>query len=142
MWRIHGQSEFVTCLLGWIICSCPAAVCSHFLCVQNRVGHLKNHAFLMVAAGGWWLAPAYDVTGSFGPGGEHMVTIADKGCRPGRASFEAVALESGISAFRAAEFVDVVDGAVADWMEYADVMGVPPQLRREISEQMERAVGW
>ena len=109
---------------------------------RNRDDHLKNHAFLMDAAGSWRLAPAYDVTYSSGPGGEHTLTIADEGRRPGREAFAAVARESGISARRAAEIVDEVDGAAANWLEYADATGVPPQVRREISEQMERAAGW
>ena len=44
---------------------------------HNRDDHLKNHAFLMDAGGGWRLSPAYDVSFSDGPGGEHHLAIAD-----------------------------------------------------------------
>jgi len=109
---------------------------------HNRDDHLKNHAFLMDAAGIWRLAPAYDLTFSSGPGGEHTLTIADEGRRPGREAFAAVARESGISARRAAEIVDQVDSAAAGWVEHADAAGVPPKLRRELGEQIKRAASW
>jgi len=103
-------------------CLAPCAVCG---VTTNRDDYHKNHGFLMDAARGWWLVPAYDVTYSFGPGGEHTLTIAGEGRKPGRRSFAAVARESGISAPRAAEIVDEVEGTVADWLEYADAIAVP-----------------
>jgi serine/threonine-protein kinase HipA len=52
----------------------------------NRDDHTKNHAFLMDKNGRWKLSPAYDVTPSNGPGGEHNMTIAGEGKTTGYAS--------------------------------------------------------
>lgn len=109
---------------------------------HNRDDHLKNHAFLMDAQGSWRLAPAYDVTYSSGPGGEHTLTIAGEGRRPGRDAFAKVAGKSGITERRATEIVDEVDAALANWHIYADDTGVPPKLRREIDEHMKHAAEW
>ncbi|GGC11195.1 hypothetical protein GCM10011363_29810 [Marivita lacus] len=48
---------------------------------HNRDDHLKNHSFLMDAEGSWSLSPAYDVSFSDGPGGEHHLAIAGEGRR-------------------------------------------------------------
>ena len=42
---------------------------------HNRDDHTKQHAFLMDRTGTWRLAPAFDLTFSAGPGGEHYLTI-------------------------------------------------------------------
>lgn len=53
----------------------------------NRDHHLKNHAFLMDRAGSWSPAPAYDLSFSAGPGGEHTLrSQAKDGDRVGRIS--------------------------------------------------------
>lgn len=64
--------------------------------VLNRDDHLKNHAFLMDQHGNWQLAPAYDLSFSRGPGGEHTLLVAGEGRRPGRAQIDAVAAKAGM----------------------------------------------
>ncbi|TCQ98054.1 HipA-like protein [Neorhizobium sp. JUb45] len=49
---------------------------------RNRDDHAKNHAFLMSADGQWRLSPAYDLTYSSGPGGEHSADLAGEGRAP------------------------------------------------------------
>nr|QQZ51606.1 HipA domain-containing protein [Phenylobacterium glaciei] len=54
----------------------------------NRDDHTRQHSFLMSERGDWRLAPAYDLTFSAGPGGEHYLDIEGKadippGARPG-----------------------------------------------------------
>ena len=44
----------------------------------NRDDHLKNHAFLMDRTGSWTLAPAYDLSFSAGPVGEHTLGTSEK----------------------------------------------------------------
>ena len=54
---------------------------------MNRDDHLKNYAFLMDPTGTWHLSPAYDVSFSSGPAGEHTLLIGGEGRHPGRAQF-------------------------------------------------------
>ncbi|MGH7738422.1 MAG: HipA domain-containing protein [Candidatus Tyrphobacter sp.] len=40
---------------------------------NNRDDHVRQHAFIMDAAGSWRLAPAFDLTYSHGPAGQHPI---------------------------------------------------------------------
>lgn len=82
--------------------------------MMNRDDHLKSHAFLMDQFGVWKLAPAYDVSFSLGPGGEHTLLIAGEGRQPGKRHFLAVAKQVGIKDKRANEIVGKVDDAVRE----------------------------
>lgn len=50
---------------------------------HNRDDHSKNFSFLMNKAGEWNVAPAYDLTFSYGPGREHSMMIMGEGKVPG-----------------------------------------------------------
>jgi serine/threonine-protein kinase HipA len=100
---------------------------------HNRDDHLKNHAFLMDAGGVWRLSPAYDVSFSDGPGGEHHLAIAGEGRRPDRAHIEAVGRALGMKPAAIAALVDPVRAAIADWPRHADAAGVPARRARQIA---------
>lgn len=100
---------------------------------HNRDDHLKNHAFLMDAEGRWRLSPAYDVSFSDGPGGEHHLAIAGEGRRPGGAHVEAVGRALGMKPAAIAALVDPVRAAIADWPRHADAAGVPSRRAKQIS---------
>ena len=109
---------------------------------MNRDDHLKNHAFLMDSKGTWALAPAYDLSFSLGPGGEHTLLVAGEGRRPGRAQIEAVAAKAGIRPRSAGAIIDQVDTALSDWRTHAERAEVPPPLAREIATAIETARQW
>ena len=46
---------------------------------HNRDDHAKNFSFLMSAEGMWSVSPAYDLTFSSGPAGEHSTTVMGEG---------------------------------------------------------------
>ena len=100
---------------------------------HNRDDHLKNHAFLMDAGGGWRLSPAYDVSFSDGPGGEHHLTIAGEGRQPGRKHVEAVGQALGMKPAAIAALIDPVRAAIADWPRHADAAGVPSRRAKQIA---------
>ena len=99
---------------------------------HNRDDHLKNHAFLMDASGRWRLSPAYDLSSSDGPGGEHHLAIAGEGRRPGLTHIEAVGRALGMKPAAIAALVDPVRAAIADWPRHADAAGVPSRRARQI----------
>lgn len=109
---------------------------------MNRDDHLKNHAFLMDATGAWQLSPAYDVSFSRGPGGEHTLLIAGEGRHPGRKQFLDVAKSAGIKPQRAGEIVVAVDDAVSTWANHADAEEVPMVLRGEITRALAQSSAW
>ncbi|MDZ4328874.1 MAG: type II toxin-antitoxin system HipA family toxin [Pseudomonas sp.] len=109
---------------------------------MNRDDHLKNHAFLMDHTGAWRLAPAYDLSFSRGPGGEHTLPVGGEGRRPGPAQFQAVAAKVGVKPKRAVEVVEEVDAAVVDWLAFAKNADVPTELSTEIGTAQLLAKGW
>jgi len=103
---------------------------------HNRDDHVKNHAFLMGSDGAWRLSPAYDITFSQGPGGEHALAIAGEGRRPKREHLLAAAGEAGLRKQRAAEIFADVEAAVVDWRRHADDAGVPRDRAAAIADQI------
>ena len=108
----------------------------------NRDDHLKNHSFLMGQGGEWQLAPAYDLTFSAGPGGEHSLLINGAGRQPGRAGFVNVAERSGLKPARALDILDEVDAAIGRWTEFSEIAKVTDGLRRQIAVALSTAAGW
>ena len=49
---------------------------------HNRDDHAKNFSFLLDDDNNWKLAPAYDLTFSQSPGGEHSTTYLGEGKKP------------------------------------------------------------
>ncbi|MCG6112279.1 MAG: type II toxin-antitoxin system HipA family toxin [Paracoccus sp.] len=109
---------------------------------QNRDDHLKNFAFIMGPDGAWRLAPAYDISFSSGPGGEHTLTVAGEGRHPGVAQIHAVGAQSGIKPARIAEILNEVDAALLDWRRCAEEAAVPAGLAKRIAAALEAARAW
>lgn len=101
---------------------------------HNRDDHLKNHAFLMDEGGSWRLSPAYDLSFSEGPGGEHYLAIAGEGRRPGVEHIEAVGRALGMRPAAIEALVDPVRAAIADWPKHADAAGVPSRRAAQIAD--------
>ncbi|KQM81851.1 phosphatidylinositol kinase [Sphingomonas sp. Leaf23] len=90
----------------------------------NRDDHGRQHAYLMDDAGDWHLAPAYDLTFSDGPGGQHDLAVAGEGAMPTRGHVDRIAAVHGIAPKRVAAIVEQVADAVAGWPDAARDAGV------------------
>lgn len=91
----------------------------------NRDDHAKNFSFILDdVTGQWALSPAYDLTFSLGPGGEHSTTVAGEGRAPAYDHFLKLAKQYGISLKEMKEMISEVVGAVGDWPEFAGKAGV------------------
>jgi serine/threonine-protein kinase HipA len=91
---------------------------------RNRDDHAKNFAFLMDERGKWRLSPAYDLTFSSGPGGEHCTTVLGEGGAPDSTHLLALAATFSIPAKEASQIAEQVRTAVSDWKKYAEMAGV------------------
>lgn len=98
---------------------------------HNRDDHSRNFAFLMNAEGEWRPSPAYDLTFSPGPGGEHWMAVAGEGRQPGRQHILKVARTVGVR--RGAELLAEVREAVAAWEDIAAAAGVGAKSRRRVA---------
>ncbi len=103
---------------------------------RNQDDHVKNISFLMNRSGQWRLAPAYDVTYSYQPGGlwtgRHQMSICGKG--DDFTIDEICSLEplAGLVRGRAKRIIDEVKVAVALWPELARQAGVSPERIQSI----------
>ena len=103
---------------------------------NNRDDHSKNFSFLMEKDGGWKFSPAYDLTFSQGPNGEHQMDICGEARAPAREHLLKLASKSGISA-RAA--VEIIERTVTVADRFNDFVGDLP-IRKETLELIEKAV--
>lgn len=105
---------------------------------HNRDDHAKNFAFrLDDRTGAWTLTPAFDLTFSPGPGGEHTMTLAGEGRTPGRDHLLRVARERDVNRTDAEAIVEEVAAAVTRWPEFAAEAGVPRAKMSEIRAQLQ-----
>ncbi|MGC3983692.1 MAG: type II toxin-antitoxin system HipA family toxin [Pseudorhodoferax sp.] len=80
--------------------------CVFNVLTHNRDDHAKNFAFRMEPDGRWRLSPAFDLSFSHGPGGQHSTSVAGEGATPGRAELLQVAQRGGIKAKDAQSCID------------------------------------
>ena len=102
---------------------------------RNRDDHTRQHSYLMDSDGDWRLAPAYDLTFSNGPGGEHYLAVEGEGRTPTRTQVVTLGRRHGLSDQTIAEIIDMVRDALADWPVIAMELGVTAS-RAEIDERL------
>ncbi len=91
---------------------------------RNRDDHVRQHAYLMDGRGDWRLAPAFDLTFSNGPGGEHYMAVMGEGRTITREHIDKLGRAHGISPKRVAAVLDDVRAALAEWPLHARNAGV------------------
>lgn len=94
---------------------------------HNRDDHSKNFSFMMNEQGQWNFAPAYDLTYSYGPGGEHSMLIMGEGKNPSKEHLMKLAAAFGLK--KASEIYDEVRCAVSRWDCFADEAGLSKKSR-------------
>lgn len=95
---------------------------------HNRDDHSKNFSFMMNERGKWSFAPAYDLTYSYGPGGEHSMLVMGEGKNPTKEHLMKLAAKFGLR--KANEIYDEVREAVSRWDCFADEAGVSRKTRQ------------
>lgn len=100
---------------------------------HNRDDHTKNFGFLMSARGTWSVAPAYDLTFSDGPGGEHWLTLGGTGA-PTRAHLLQLARKTRVKG--AAEVIEQVEAAVRRFSRFADEARVPRRVVATVQRRL------
>ncbi len=107
-----------------------ALACFNVL-AHNRDDHSKNFSFLMNEAHEWKFAPAYDLTFSYGPGGEQSTLVSGEGKNPGLAELHALAKTHGLK--NGPAILERVREAVSRWSQYASQSGVSEKSSKEIA---------
>ena len=103
---------------------------------HNRDDHAKNFSFLMAADGRWRFAPAYDLTFSQGPGGEHCTTVLGEGKAPGKTQLMSLATKFGISQRDASAMIAEVQSTISGWASYAGMAGLSKKTTSAIANAL------
>lgn len=110
-----------------------ALACFNVL-AHNRDDHAKNFSFLLNERNEWVFAPAYDLTFSYGPGGEQSTMIMGEGKKPGVEHLQALGKKHGLK--NAPDILARVQKAVSHWKKHADKAGVTGKSASEIGNKI------
>ena len=103
---------------------------------HNRDDHSKNFSFLMDANGTWTVSPAYDLTFSSGPSGEHSTMIMGEGKNPTKDHLLKLAAIGDIGKERALEIIHQVLNATQKWDKFARDVGVSTLQTKNIEKAL------
>jgi serine/threonine-protein kinase HipA len=107
---------------------------------HNRDDHAKQHAFIYGADRQWWLAPAYDLTYSTGPNGEHYLAINGEAADVGADAIRAVAEALDVKPRRLAALVTPIVDAVARFKHFASQYSVSRRTTAEVERALAPAI--
>ncbi|MBL6929684.1 MAG: type II toxin-antitoxin system HipA family toxin, partial [Rhodospirillales bacterium] len=93
---------------------------------QNRDDHARQFSFIMERNGAWCLAPAYDLTWSQGPGGEHSTAVLGHGKNITRAHLIELGKKADLKKRDAVELIERVESVLGKWRTFAKDYGVSP----------------
>ncbi len=91
---------------------------------HNRDDHVKNFSFLMDVRGNWYVSPAYDLTFSMGPAGEHCTTVMREGKTPRLSHLLKLGEVAGLEKPQVLMLIDQVRSAVSQWPQFAAAANV------------------
>ena len=106
------------------------------ICARNQDDHAKNFGFLMNKRGEWSLAPAFDMTYAYNPGGlwtgTHQLTFNGKRDNFTVEDFKAVAKFAGLKQGRYKKILADVQNAVSQWNKFAKSNEVRAEYIKQI----------
>jgi serine/threonine-protein kinase HipA len=102
---------------------------------HNRDDHGKNFSMIMNDFGQWRLSPAYDLTFSFGPTGEHSTTIFGEGRNPERKQITKLGKSYGLRLQKMNEIIEQVMQISLKWDSLARQVGISSERIAEIKKR-------
>jgi serine/threonine-protein kinase HipA len=110
-----------------------ALACFNVL-AHNRDDHAKNFSYLLTYKNEWVFAPAYDLTFSYGPGGEQSTMVMGEGKNPGVEQLRALGKKHDLE--NAPAILTKAQKAVARWGKHAEQAGVTAKSVTEIADKI------
>jgi len=105
---------------------------------HNRDDHAKQFSFVMSRDGTWRLAPAYDLTWSQGPGGEHSTSLLGLGKDISREALLKLGAVADLSPKVADQIIEITTAAVSKWVQFAERRGVGRKSKEEVRDAIGR----
>lgn len=103
---------------------------------HNRDDHSKNFSFLLDDQRNWTVSPAYDLTFSSGPAGEHSTMIMGEAKNPTKKHLLKLAGTIGIKQDKALDIIDQVLAATEKWDAFAGEVGVSKLQTKNIFDAL------
>lgn len=101
---------------------------------NNRDDHVKNFSYIYdINNLKWDVAPAYDLTFSEGPGGEHSMTVNGSGKNINLDDILAVAKKTAIKKSVAIEIIEKVRHSLGTWKNFAKTAEIPSKTASELA---------
>ena len=100
---------------------------------HNRDDHARQFSFIMQRDGVWQMAPAYDLTCSPGPGGEHSSSVLGHGKDITRAHLMALGRKADIKDQDIEQIIERAESAIGNWETYAAELDISNASTIEIS---------
>ena len=104
------------------------------LFAHNRDDHAKNFSFLMDSDGNWRLSPAYDLTFSYGPGGEHSTTYLGEGRSPNKQTLLTLAKKHSIA--DGEKIIEEIEAVIRDFESYSKRVGLKESSVKNIKKAL------
>jgi len=100
--------------------------------MNNRDDHSRNFSFCLDAHRRWKLAPAYDLTFSEGPRGEHQMDVCGEGAAPDKRDLLRLAAEAEVAAETAREIIGRIVEVAASLKERLAEHPIRKTRQREV----------
>jgi serine/threonine-protein kinase HipA len=110
-----------------------ALACFNVL-AHNRDDHAKNFSFLLNENREWIFAPAYDLTYSYGPGGEQSTMVMGEGKNPSAEHLRALGEKHGLK--NAPAILAKVQAALSRWRYHAGQAGATAKSAKDIADKI------
>jgi serine/threonine-protein kinase HipA len=105
---------------------------------HNRDDHARQFSFIMHRDGVWHMAPAYDLTYSPGPGGEHSSSVLGHGKDITRAKLMALGRKADIKDQDIAQIIERAETVIGSWETYASEQDVSKASTAEIATALSK----
>jgi serine/threonine-protein kinase HipA len=103
------------------------------LLTHNRDDHAKNFSYILDSNNNWKFSPAYDLTFSNGPGGEHSTTYLGVGKNPNKKELLELAKKHSIK--KPNETIEAIYSVVLNFKEYTKKVDINKKYVDEIFKQ-------
>ncbi len=104
---------------------------------NNRDDHVKNFSFMINDNWEWAMTPAYDITYSNGPGGEHSMDILGEGQSPGQKHILELGKKTGLSENEITLCIEQITTIVSQWSKYAQTVGISKKTTTHIQKKID-----
>jgi len=105
---------------------------------HNRDDHARQFSFIMEHDGVWRMAPAYDLTWSAGPGGEHSSSVLGHGKDITRDHLINLGKKADMKEKDVLKVIERARAAISQWEIYASKYGVSRQSTHRVAAALAR----